>query len=372
MLRTLFPSGRKSLLFLALAIAILIAGVWWSQRPPPEPMANGQSLSAFLIEFPTKKNRFYLGASDATAVARLRAISYSTVDSEPLPPADQLRAFGPAAVPWLAYMAGHGPHPTASAKPRPFDHAPPWLRRWVPITWGGLRKSSPVVQRSAAIAALTSLGPDAAAAAPSLARCLDEGPEDLRLVTAEALYLIGPAAWPVEERLLAHGQAATRLALVRVIFTRRNMPFDPSPSPGIDHTASILTKACLDPDSTVRAEAVDTIASCHTRQPDLPNFDAAIPDLIRLLSDPSENVRAPAAKALVSFGVKAAAAAPRLIELLDDPDPYVRYYAILTMPNVDAEKRSALRLLAMLHDPDNTCRKAAAGVLQLFDLYPTE
>jgi hypothetical protein len=153
--RISFLSGRKSLLLLAV-VAVIIGGAWWWQSPPPEPVWNGQRLSDWLA-------------------------TYGEMEGFVTPPYEQLHAFGPSAVPWLAYTAEYGRHPFTRHGPLPFDKAPDWLRRCLPARWGGLRPAASRNDRVNALLGLIALGPEAAPAIPSLARVIErelEGDED--------------------------------------------------------------------------------------------------------------------------------------------------------------------------------------------------
>src|SRR5689334_4644491 len=111
--------GRKLLLLAALAVAIV--GAWWWRQPPRDPVFNGRRLSEVVFEVRND------------GLGRLPTIQHSQFD---------LRQFGPSAIPWLAYYVEHGNYPFQHDRPLPFDHAPEWLRRWLPEKWGGLRGAS--------------------------------------------------------------------------------------------------------------------------------------------------------------------------------------------------------------------------------------
>ena len=145
--RAAFSSGRKSLLICILA-AIGIGGAWWWTLPPREPVSRGQRLSECL-DGPVGEN----------VDLPLRT--------------EELHGFGPGAVPWLTYAAEYGPYPIYHPKPLPLDHAPDWLRRRMPESWGGRREPAFHGNPMCVLRALQLLGPEAAPAIPTLVRVLE-------------------------------------------------------------------------------------------------------------------------------------------------------------------------------------------------------
>src|SRR5678815_5674583 len=122
--RTFFQSGRTFLLFLLAFTAAIIGGAWWWQRPPPEPVFQGRWLSELFA------------AEQATHWE--------------LSP-DQAKGYGPAGVAWLIYKVEHGRQPVTKEGPLPLETAPAWLRRLSPEKWGGLRVSTAIDERFAAV-----------------------------------------------------------------------------------------------------------------------------------------------------------------------------------------------------------------------------
>ncbi len=79
---------------------------------------------------------------------------------------------------------------------------------------------------------------------------------------------------------------------------------------------------------------------------------AAIPPLVQALSDPEEERRTKAARALGCFGPQAAEAAPRLVELLRDPASNVRIQAAIALARIGQSSEAALPiLLQAFHEP---------------------
>lgn len=348
--RAPFPSGCKPLVLLVLAAAII--GAWWWQRPPPEPTHDGERLSKLLTDY-GKLGGF---------------VRLST---------EQIRAFGPAALPWLTYTVEHGKHPFKKQSPLPFDRAPDWLRRMLPEKWGGLRASSPVDERIQAAVALQALGPDAAPAIPALARVLEsecENDNSLPTEVASALHAIGPASWPAVQQTLQHGRPSARWALLVMMPVRLGSARMSASETEVANVAAALRKACADPNENVRRGAIWGIANCSSARSDLAGIDSLTGDFVQLLSSSEIKTRKAAAETLAYGTAKAAVAIPRLIELLDDPDDILRMHAAMALGNLDTEKKiSAARLREMLrHDASNGCRQAARDALKTLQLSPNE
>lgn len=343
--RAAFPIGRKSFLLLALTV-ILIGVAWWSQLPPPDPVYQGKRLSEAFFE------PHDFGSSHAMR--------------------DYFHQFGPAGVTWLTYKLEHGWRPIQPSQPLPFDHAPDWLRRWLPGKWGGLHPHSQIDERMNAANVLATLGPDAASAIPRLVRVLQDRNEEVIGFAAEALNSTGPASWPVVSEALEHGSVSARSALLLAMHRRIHDESEPAPDAEVALAIGALVKACHDPNAKVRCVAIRGIAFCHYRS-EIPQLAPARRELIRLFSDGEPTVRL---EAVHNCGILIANSAliTRLIELLDDPVPELRASSIFLLSKWDrSEKRSATRLRVMLlNDPDSDCRKRANDALKELALSPDE
>jgi len=118
-----------------------------------------------------------------------------------------------------------------------------------------------------------------------------------------------------------------------------------------------LIETLKDPDSFVRASAVDVLGSLRATQ-----AAEAIAKLLQ--TDPEAQVRQQAAVSL-SFAWSDAAAKP-LLEALDDESPGVRYAATRTLGAARVQA-AVKRLNALLsEDPDPAMRRTASGALQQF------
>jgi hypothetical protein len=339
--RAALPSGRKLLILLALTVVVAIGGAWWWQRPPPEPVVNGQRLSEWLVHSnPHPKS--------------------------PHSRSEPIQSFGPAAIPWLAYTIEHGRHPFARSGRLPFDRAPRWLRRWLPERWGGLRLTPVSNGRTMAAWTLASLGAEAAAAGPALARSLRIS-DHVDFPVAFALQSMGPASWPEVQDVLQHGSNPGRIALLQTLNQRVGLHGMLAKEGDLERVTDALIKACRDPDAAVRAAGAKAVVDCKVLMREPPTFESTIPELTRLLSDADSTVRRNALAALSAFGATAFPSIAGLIERLDDPLPEIRAEAARCLWRVDKfDERSADRLRAMLHDPDPHCRAAAFATLRGF------
>lgn len=118
-----------------------------------------------------------------------------------------------------------------------------------------------------------------------------------------------------------------------------------------------ILRLLSDPDPEIRAEAVDLLV-------DHPSPEA-VPQLIARLADADETVRSLAAEALEQLGRGAAPAIPALIRLSQDPSRFVRGSAIEALGAIGTpEAMSALNRL--LGGPDAGPRAHAAEVLACF------
>ncbi len=353
--RAAFLRRSKPLLLLLLA-GPGIGVVWWFTQPhsPPEPIRDGLRLSTCVL-VPLRAD----GTAEdyATRLARIRA-------------------FGPDAVPWLIYTAEHGRREFKKKDSLPLDHAPHWLRRGLPVEWGGLSRPPDLDEPFAAISALEALGPDAAPALPTLVKILKGDDRSLIWSTAAALNAMGPASWPTVQDALDRAASSDntdpfmREALLdsfreRLEPTNRKVD-EAEAAPAV----ATLIRALEDPNSEVRIGAAAGIELCKERRRGDDRYDAAIPILVHLLSDPNENVANSASHSLSAFGDKAATVVPQLIALLDSDSPVTRYRAALTLPMLDyVGRQSAPRLRLMLQDSDEKCRLAASGAFERFIAY---
>ena len=336
--RAAFPSGRKSLLLFVL-VAVVIGGAWWWQWPPPEPVYQGQRFAEFLA-------------------------GWTPPDNKPYP--ERLVEFGPEGVTWLAYTLEHG----YQSEPLLFDHTPFWLRRWLPLCWGGARDRLRLITRVEAAEALGDLGPLAAPAIPALARVLEGTDEDLARQAAITLNAIGPASWSVVQQTLGRGNSQARYAILCEIHMRAGTSERPAPDAEIARLAATLVKACRDPVLEVRTAAVIALGRSRFLRQDTNLLDSAIPDLLHLLSDSDPDLRRAAVVALEQFGSQGSSAVPRLIELLDEGDSRDRRDVAQCLSVLDRDgKLSVSRLRLMLNDSDADCRIAAAEALNARSQY---
>jgi HEAT repeat protein len=111
-----------------------------------------------------------------------------------------------------------------------------------------------------------------------------------------------------------------------------------------EQAAKLMKKLATDKKSEVRADAAKELGSMGA-------WDA-VPALALALKDPSAEVRASAAYALVELKDKAKDAVPALKEVLGDRDRLVRYNAVVALHNMEAATPAELAApIASLLDP---------------------
>jgi HEAT repeat protein len=95
-----------------------------------------------------------------------------------------------------------------------------------------------------------------------------------------------------------------------------------------------------------------------------PAAEAAIPELVKALSDPNGYVRAAAAEALGKLGPAAEAAIPELVKVLSDPEAMVRLALTRALGKLGHSAEAAIpELVKALSDSNGNVRAAAAEAL---------
>ncbi len=249
--------------------------------------------------------------------------------------------FFPPSAPYVAELGGPGP---AARKLAVYLRAPEWgfkRRQWAMHLLAGCgRPAIPALAdmldhpdlAERAATHLYFFGPDAAAAFPALMRALNSERRGLRTAASRALGAIGPAARPAaplltERMIRLHGEnsderEAAALALHGM---------------GID-TVPLLRRLLLDRRVDSRLFAVQQLG-CLAAE-DAPGADAALPDLLRLLSDRDIKVRRWSAWTLGMFGRRAASAVAALQALCDSEDEELRLNAADSLRRIRNEIRS--------------------------------
>jgi HEAT repeat protein len=115
--------------------------------------------------------------------------------------------------------------------------------------------------------------------------------------------------------------------------------------------------ALYHPSSFVRDSATDALAEIGA------GVEAAIPELVQVLSDPEPSRRAQAANILGKIGVRAIAAAPLLLANLDDERDWIVRGAAEALVKMGAADAALDRLLSALKDGDLPRRRNAAVAL---------
>jgi HEAT repeat protein len=238
---------------------------------------------------------------------------------------------------------------------RPVDSA------LLPAVLPGLHATEPG-SRARLAGLITELGPTARAAAPELARALDEEarragrssstPPDADLV--RALASLGEAALPpVFARLETLAPARLEAGEWTFAVLRRANPL----------AVPALNRALTNPAPLVRAGALEALAALGDRA------RSSARRLPPLLDDPEPVVRVRAWPAAASCGVAPEALLARLETGLKDPSPEVRHAVVMSIARLGAAAKPAVpRLIEQLDSSDPELRRAS--VLALGTLGP--
>jgi HEAT repeat protein len=218
--------------------------------------------------------------------------------------------------------------------------------------------------------ALRSIGPDAVAAAPALARKLRiRGPEiGIALSARDALVTIGPAALPALIQCLEGDNKDARGWAMFIL-----AGFGPAAKDAVPALAKLVnlhdedqariaigTLGRIGPGASAAIPALS--AAYESLKPDdedgklelldaLPKIGSPpSPRIIKDLNDPDPDRRASAVLILSQFGAKARSAAGPLEALLDDPSPIVRVRAAVALFSVDPAHPRVLPALSSALD----------------------
>ena len=251
-------------------------------------------------------------------------------------------------------------------------------------SWGRLGAAQALVRLNRLCGPLTE-------AVPALARALGDVSRDVRVVAANALGEIGPAAEAAAPALIRTlGNRSERMRQSADLALRRIGLV------AVPH----LAKALSDEDEDIRYGACQVLSGCYedadpvelkfrrafqrrtapewARAVLLPGpadeqsaaelveaLGAAVPALRRALKDESARVRVAAANILTKAGMRAKQSVPELAHALRDPDPSVRLAAAKALAGLGPAARPAVPELTMaLKDEDWRVRAAAAAVFK--------
>lgn len=200
--------------------------------------------------------------------------------------------------------------PRVEGVPDPLREA---LRAAVPVlAERAVRDPVPQI-RLAAVDALETLGPEAAAAVPALARALGDCYVFVRLASARVLGEIGPVdtalTVPILARHLFDPDLDVELAAANTLGIY---------GPRATAALPILIQAVLTGDPERRLAMIHTLIAIGDPA------EVAIPAIVRALGNKDARLRGGAAEVLGQFGVAARGAIPALERALHDPDGEVR------------------------------------------------
>lgn len=227
----------------------------------------------------------------------------------------------------------------------------------VPVLIEALRDPNIQMRTSAAIA-LGNIGPEAAAATPTLQHVqLNDSDEMVRWDAGVALGKIHVDSVSYLLPALRSPDSNVRLRAVSALGA---MPVE------LKVGLPLLISALKDPDSTVRNRAISVlnVIPHSTASDELPGLSSAIPELIGAQKDPNNTVRAQATSLLGRTGPTERDAVLALITALNDSDGMVRQQAIQALGLIGAETKAAVpALIAVLKDSRSKDGSSAAQAL---------
>lgn len=171
--------------------------------------------------------------------------------------------------------------------------------------------------------AFTALGSRAKPALPELSQLIKRDDVAFEAKNAALMAMMGCGPDGVDPLLQALGNKNPNIRMWAVIRLSANLGSHPSALPedaGIfeQRIAPQVAKLAKDPDQHVRFR-VASFFSRHSRAAEI-----AVPALVGLPNDSSDNVTVEAARALAGFGPEAKSAVPKLTDLLQDESKRVR------------------------------------------------
>ncbi len=240
--------------------------------------------------------------------------------------------------------------------------------------------AEPTLRAEAAVALVRVDPAQSEKVVPPLVRDFKEGDESVRLQAADALARLGSAAEPAAPTLVEalHDRAAAQVALQalqgigaaaapsvaklledpNIDFRRIGISLLAQIGPGARSALPSVLKALGDDDTTVRAGAASIVEHLGAAGAE------AVPALTENLYANQRAVRSQSASALGSIGPAAKTARRALVECLLDPDDNVRYAAALALKSVDPTYAEATpALLDALNDASPQVRLGAIDAL---------
>lgn len=210
-------------------------------------------------------------------------------------------------------------------------------------------------ERWEAIQALGSMGPRAAKAVPALVKIAGDDDKSTRNVAVVALAEIAPDDFAVIRTVVdALKDADTVVRANAVSFSSRLGPA----------AVPVLLRAMTDPDPRMRAGAAQALGSASRAHSDATLADQTIETLGQALNDHDPAVRKAAAAALGSFGRRARPAVPALAMLLSDKDTYAAGAAAQTLGAIGPDAADAVPRLAKAMYGDYHVSTNARAALQ--------
>jgi HEAT repeat protein len=137
---------------------------------------------------------------------------------------------------------------------------------------------------------------------------------------------------PVAKADAAPGEAAPALVVTPVV---------PPPAPTL--ARQIIVRRPISQDLTMKDTAIDALARIGR---------PAVPEIVKMLDDPSSSVRVEGLRALARIGPDAADAVPAVLKLMEDKDEMVRKSAVRALGQIGAPAAPAVpAIIEILKEP---------------------
>lgn len=308
----------------AFCVVLVCVVVYWLRRPS-EPVYQGKTAAEWFKEFETAYSRSFVAPSSGFRASilpgtgtRLSAVRF--LDEQALlrdPSAAGLRGLGTNAAVYLGRKFAAENGPAARRYMRVYLRLPAFLKRWLP---------QPLRHSIQLEIALRALGNDAAAGVPALLESLggsQPGLPPAALGVLSRLSFDRHLMDPILSEWSRGKDEANVLAAVTIVQVHTKT------------AAECLARILTSQQPALRQSAVFELEKCG------PDAAVAVPALLKAMSDPDEEVRYGAARALGAIGTPAAPAAATLMQATNqDSSVMVQRAAARALKAIQGQNRT--------------------------------